>query len=208
MSIVIDVETIPIPVKEIPKANYEYLVKKSENKRSGKIIDGENYGNGAIGKFELNKIICCCIKKDDEDIISYINENINHKEDEKFIISGVFEQLVTQDHIITFNGNSFDLPMLKMRGLIHGLHTTMPFNIKQWSEHYIDVRYQLTDKYGVGDLAYWSRVFGVEPPQWGEDMDKSDLNKYPIADVAKACRDDVRCTYELYQKLNNSIKGE
>jgi len=87
------------------------------------------------------------------------------------------------------------------------LHTTMPFNIKQWSEHYIDVRYQLTDKYGVGDLAYWSRVFNIKPPQWQID-DKSDLSKYPIEDVVKGCRDDVRATYELYQKLNNQLKGE
>ena len=202
MSIVIDVETIPIPVKEIPKANYEYLVKKSENKRSGKIIDGENYGKASIGKFELNKILCCCIKKDDEKIInSYIG-------DEKELIKEVFEQLVGQDHVIGFNHISFDLPMIKMRGLIHGLHTTMPFNIKQWSDHYIDIRYQLTDKYGIGDLKYWARVFGIEPPQWDEGMDKSDLSKYPIADVVKACRDDVRCTYELYQKLNNQLKGE
>jgi len=206
--ICIDVETCPIPVKDLPPENKAYLEEKSKNKRSGKIIDGESYGQGAIGKFELNRILCCCIKKDDEDIISYINENINHKEDEKFIISGVFEQLVGQDHVIGFNHISFDLPMLKLRGLIHGLHTTMPFNIKQWSDHYIDIRYQLTDKYGIGDLKYWARVFGIEPPQWDEGMDKSDLSKYPIADVVKACRDDVRCTYELYQKLNNQLKGE
>jgi len=200
--LVIDIETAPINVKEIPKENLDYLVEKSKNKRSGKIIDGEGYGRSAIGKFELNKIICCCVKRDDEKIInSYIG-------DEKELIKEVFEQLVGQDHVIGFNHISFDLPMIKMRGLIHGLHTTMPFNIKQWSDHYIDIRYQLTDKYGIGDLKYWARVFGIEPPQWDEGMDKSDLSKYPIEDVVKACRDDVRCTAELYQKLNNSIKGE
>ena len=200
--LVIDIETAPINVKEIPKENLDYLVEKSKNKRSGKIIDGEGYGRSAIGKFELNKIICCCVKRDDEKIInSYIG-------DEKELIKEVFEQLVGQDHVIGFNHISFDLPMIKMRGLIHGLHTTMPFNIKQWSDHYIDIRYQLTDKYGIGDLKYWARVFGIEPPQWHEGMDKSDLSKYPIEDVVKACRDDVRCTAELYQKLNNSIKGE
>jgi len=200
--LVIDIETAPINVKEIPKENLDYLVEKSKNKRSGKIIDGEGYGRSAIGKFELNKIICCCVKRDDEKIInSYIG-------DEKELIKEVFEQLVGQDHVIGFNHISFDLPMIKMRGLIHGLHTTMPFNIKQWSDHYIDIRYQLTDKYGIGDLKYWARVFGIEPPQWDEGMDKSDLSKYPIADVVKACRDDVRCTYELYQKLNNQLKGE
>ena len=97
--------------------------------------------------------------------------------------------------------------MLKLRGLIHGLHTTMPFGIKSWSDHYIDVRYQLTDKYGVGDLAYWSRVFGIEPPQW-QIEDKSDMSKYPIADVVKGCKSDVQCTYELYNKLNNSLNKE
>jgi len=200
--ICIDIETSPIALKDLPPENKAYLEEKSKNKRSGKIIDGEGYGRSAIGKFELNKIICCCVKRDDEKIInSYIG-------DEKELIKEVFEQLVGQDHVIGFNHISFDLPMIKMRGLIHGLHTTMPFNIKQWSDHYIDIRYQLTDKYGIGDLKYWARVFGIEPPQWDEGMDKSDLSKYPIEDVVKACRDDVRCTAELYQKLNNSIKGE
>ena len=199
--ITIDIETAPIALKDLPPENKAYLQEKSKNKRSGKIIDGEKYGQGAIGKFELSKILCCCIKKDDEKIInSYIG-------DEKELIKEVFEQLVGQDHVIGFNHISFDLPMLKMRGIMRGLNTTMPFNIKQWSEHYIDVRYQLTDKFGVGDLAYWSRVFGIQEPQWQID-DKSDLSKYPIEDVVKGCREDVRVTAELYNRLNNQLKGE
>ena len=199
--ICIDIETSPIALKDLPPENKAYLEEKSKNKRSGKIIDGENYGQGAIGKFELNKILCCCVKEDDKEIEAFFGDS------EAGIISDVLSMLVGQDHVIGFNHISFDLPMLKMRGLIHGLHTTMPFNIKQWSEHYIDVRYQLTDKYGVGDLAYWSRVFNIKPPQWQID-DKSDLSKYPIEDVVKGCRDDVRCTHSLFLKLNNSIKGE
>jgi len=199
--ICIDVETAPIALKDLPPENKAYLEEKSKNKRSGKIIDGEGYGNGAIGKFELNKILCCCVKEDNNCIEVYKGEEI-------LIISDVFDRLRNQDHIITFNGNSFDLPMLKMRGLIHGLYTyAIDFNIKSWSEQCIDVRYQLTDKYGVGDLAYWSRALSIEPPQWQID-DKSDLSKYPIADVVKGCCEDVRCTSMLYQKLNNSIKGE
>jgi len=198
--ICIDIETCPIKMSEIPPENKAYLEEKSKNKRSGKIIDGEGYGQGAIGKFELSKILCCCIKKDDEKIInSYIG-------DERELIKEVFEQLVGQDHVIGFNHISFDLPMLKMRGIMRGLNTTMPFNIKQWSEHYIDVRYQLTDKFGVGDLKYWARVFGIEPPKWDEGMDKSDLSQYPIEQVVKACKSDVQCTYELYNKLNNAMK--
>ena len=200
--IVLDIETAPIPITAIPAKNKEYLIEKSKNKKSTntKFIDGDVYGGGAIGKFELNQIICCCVKKDDEDIVAYT-------ECEKELIESVFKQLVTQDHTITFNGNGFDLPMLKLRGILHNLHTTMSFNIKPWSEHYIDVRYQLTDQYGVGDLAYWCRVFDIEPPKW-QISDKSDMSKYPIEDVVKGCKEDVRALYELYQKLNNQIKEE
>ena len=199
MAVFIDVETAPVSLKDLPPENKAYLAEKSKNKRSGKIIDGENYGAGAIGKFELSKIICCCIKKDDEEIINaYIG-------DEKELIKEVFEQLVGQDHVIGFNHISFDLPMIKMRGLIHGLHTTMPFGIKSWSERYIDVRYQLTGQFGVGNLPYWCRVFSIIPPRW-ELEDKSNLDKYPIEDVVKGCREDVRATAELYNKLNNQLK--
>ena len=197
--IVLDKETSPIALKDLPPENKAYLEEKSKNKRSGKIIDGESYGQGAIGKFELSKILCCCVKEDNKEIEAYYD-------DEQVLIYDVFERLVHQDHIITFNGNSFDLKLLKLRGVINGLHTTMPFNIKQWSEHYIDVRYQLTDKFGVGDLKYWARVFGIEPPKWDEGMDKSDLSQYPIEQVVKACKSDVQCTYELYNKLNNAMK--
>ena len=208
MAIYLDIETKPVKMSDLPPENKEYLIEKSKNKRSGKIIDGENYGNGAIGKPELNQIICCCVKKDEEEIISYPAEMLIPQPDEKNIIDNVFKQIVTQDHIITFNGNGFDLPMLKFRGLIYGLHTTIPFNIKQWSERYIDVRYQIAGQFGVGDLAYWCRVFGIEPPEWDEAMDKNDLGKYPIEKVIENCMTDVQCTYELYQKLNNSMKGK
>jgi len=202
MSTILDIETKPVKMSDIPKENLDYLVEKSKNKKSinTKFVDGESYGGAAIGRFDLNEILCCCMKRDNEEIVAYSG-------DEKFIIKEVFTQLASQDHVITFNGNSFDLPMLKMRGLIHGLHTTMPFNIKSWSEHYIDVRYQLTDQYGVGDLSYWCRVFGIEPPKW-QIEDKSDMSKYPIEQVVKGCKEDVRATYELYQRLNNSIKGQ
>jgi len=200
--LVLDIETSPIALKDLPPENKEYLQEKSKNKRSGKIIDGEGYGQGAIGKFELSKILCCCVKEDKAPIEAYYG-------DEDVIIRRVFSMLVGQDHIITFNGNSFDLPMLKMRGLIHGLYTyAIDFNIKAWSEQCIDVRYQLTDKYGIGDLKYWARVFGIAPPKWDEGMDKSDLSQYPIEQVVKACKSDVQCTYELYQKLNNAMKKE
>jgi len=202
MAIVIDVETAPVSLKDLPPKNKEYLIEKSKNKRSGKIIDGESYGNGAIGKFELNRILCCCVKENDEEIEAYYGDN------EHVLIYDVFERLINQDHIITFNGNSFDLPMLKHRGLLHGLYTyAIDFNIKAWSEQCVDVRYQLTDKYGLGDLAYWCRAFGIKPPEWQID-DKSDLSKYPIADVVKGCTDDVRATSELYNKLNNAMKKE
>ena len=199
MAIVIDVETCPIKISEIPKENYEYLVKKSENKRSGKIVDKNGYGGGAIGKPELNKIICCCTKINDKEIVSHIGE-------EKDIIKEVFGLLVNQDLIIGFNSNSFDLPLLKLRGIVNGLHTcSIRFGIKNWSERLIDVRYQLAGQYDVGDLSYWCRVFGIEPPEWDEDMDKSDLSKYPIEKVVENCITDVQCTYMLYQKLNNSL---
>ena len=202
MSVILDVETCPIPMNQIPAENKEYLVEKSKNKRSGKIIDGESYGNGAIGKFELNRILCCCMKKDDQ-------ETIAHTGDEKDIISDVFGDIRGESTIVGFNSNSFDLPMLKMRGIINGLHTcVIPFNIKNWSEHFVDVRYQLTDQYGVGDLSYFARVFGIDPPKWDEGMDKSDLSQYPIEQVVKACKDDVRATSELYNRLNNKLKGE
>ena len=200
--ICVDIETCPIKISEIPKENKEYLIEKSKNKRSGKIIDGDNYGKASIGKFELNRILCCCVKEDDKEIEAFFGDS------EAGIISDVFSMLKNQDHIIGFNSNSFDLPLIKMRGLIHGLYTyAIDFNIKAWDLRCVDVRYQLTDKYGAGDLAYWCRVFDIEPPQWQID-DKSDLSKYPIADVVKGCTDDVRATSELYNKLNNAMKKE
>ena len=201
MSIVIDIETAPIPVNELPAKNKEYLIEKSKPKKSKKIIIGEGYGNGAIGKFELSKILCCCVKEDDKEIEAFFGDS------EAGIISDVFNMLKNQDHIIGFNSNSFDLPLIKMRGLIHGLYTyAIDFNIKPWDLRCVDVRYQLTDKYGIGDLKYWARVFGIAPPKWDEGMDKSDLSQYPIEQVVKACKSDVQCTYELYNKLNNAMK--
>ena len=199
--LVLDIETSPIEVNDLPPKNKEYLIDYSKPKKTKKVIKGDSYGNGAIGKFELNRILCCCVKEDDKEIEAYYG-------DEDVTIRQAFSRLVHQDHIITFNGNSFDLPMLKMRGLIHGLYTyAIDFNIKAWSEQCVDVRYQLTDKYGIGDLKYWARVFGIAPPKWDLE-DKSDMSKYPIEDVIKGCKEDVRVTAELYNKLNNAMNKE
>lgn len=198
--ITFDIETCPIKMSELPPENKAYLEEKSKNKRSGKIIDGDIYGKGAIGRWDLNEIICCCTKIDDKEIVSRTGE-------EKDIINAVFKVLVSQDHVIGFNSNSFDLPMLKMRGIINGIHTCMPFNIKSWDEHYRDVRFMLTDQYGIGNLAYFCRVFKIAPPRW-ELEDKSNLGKYPIEQVVKGCKEDVRATYELYNLLNDKKENK
>ena len=198
--IVIDIETAPVKIAEIPEENLAYLLEKNKSKRTQKIFEMDKdkitgFGPSAIGMPELSKIICCCALDGDGG-----EQHIPYNISERDILLDVAGRLKNAGQIVTFKGNSFDLPMLKIRGLLNGVAMPIPFNIKPWDDTYIDISYQLAGQYGIGSLSYWANVFGIKPPKWEID-DKSDLGKYPIGDVVKSCREDVRCTWELFQKL-------
>lgn len=113
-------------------------------------------------------------------------------------------------HLVGFNSNVFDFPMIAKRMLINYLPLPTFFDVsdlKPWlREHWVDVKEAY--RFGVYDsnasLALLCEVFGVESPKG--DIQGKDIAKvyYEIGDVnriAKYCNNDVKATAEVYLRL-------
>lgn len=113
-------------------------------------------------------------------------------------------------HLVGFNSNNFDFPMIAKRMLINYLPLP-PFldvvDLKPWlREHWVDLKE--TYKFGVFDanasLAMLCEVFGIESPK--SDISGKDVSKvfYETGDtdrIARYCNFDVKSTAELYLRL-------
>lgn len=113
-------------------------------------------------------------------------------------------------HLVGFNSNNFDFPMIAKRMLINYLPLPPFFDVsdlKPWERgHWCDLKD--TYKFGVYDsnasLALLCETFGIETPK--SDISGKDVSKvyYETGDVdriARYCNLDVKATAELYLRL-------
>ena len=113
-------------------------------------------------------------------------------------------------HLVGFNSNVFDFPMIAKRMLINYLPLPPFFDVvdlKPWlREHWVDLKE--TYKFGVYDsnvsLAMLCETFKIESPK--ADIQGKDVSKvyYETGDtdrIARYCNNDVKATAELYLRL-------
>lgn len=231
--IALDIETVPVDINKLSPDVIRYLLEKDENKRTDNTrffkkqkepdLNTLEYGGNAIDKWYLNKIICCCMY-DGEKYYKFsfsehaiFTDNILKEEvkfnTEKFMLDRINNEINNYGQFITFNGNTFDMPMLRMRSIENKVTTNISNDIQPWDKFkYIDVRYELigADKFSVGDLGFMCNKLGIKPPGW--QFDKSLMKNYwddgRIDEIIKGCCEDVRATWELheYLELYNKIK--
>lgn len=113
-------------------------------------------------------------------------------------------------HLVGFNSNVFDFPMIAKRMLINYLPLP-PFldvvDLKPWERsHWVDLKEAY--KFGVYDanasLALLCEVFGIESPKSdisGKDVSKIFYETGNTDRIAKYCNLDVKSTAELYLRL-------
>jgi DNA polymerase elongation subunit (family B) len=115
--------------------------------------------------------------------------------------------------LITYNGRSYDGPMLMFRSAQLGIQPSMtlvPPRFKQ--EFHLDLmevfNFQgaLRENYS---LDYWCRRFDVESPKGG--IDGSQVTRAyrqgRIEEIGEYCLRDVRATAQLYLKLKDTLLG-
>jgi len=106
---------------------------------------------------------------------------------------------------VTFNGNSFDLPVLRYRAMVHGVSapglSTRPY-FHRYTEDAIDLCDALSSfgSQGKATLHEISRIMGL--PGKPKGFDGGEVERYfhegKIKEIADYCQSDVVNTYRLW----------
>lgn len=127
---------------------------------------------------------------------------------EKKLLQDAWEVLSEFDHFTTFNGNSFDIPILLMRSAIHRARPSVSISTKRYTiSNHTDCRMVLGnwDNYAKGNLNFYCRLLLGETSSGefgGADIQELwNLELYD--DIIEHCLDDCRLTYKLYDVITN-----
>jgi DNA polymerase elongation subunit (family B) len=139
---------------------------------------------------------------------------------EKQVIKNFWENCMNYDEYITFNGRTFDIPVLMIRSAINGIRPTRNLMLNRYlgSQQYVNYRHvDLFDqlsfdgaRYGnTLGLHFWARAFGIASPKEGEltgDKVTEYFRQGQGLDIAKYCMNDVIATAALYEKWNKYLR--
>lgn len=114
--------------------------------------------------------------------------------------------LMNPAHLITFNGLNFDLPYCVQRSMMLGIKVpanVRPLFLSKYKDHHVDLMQLYTcGVYGeYVSLKELCIAFGIEPPK-GDGADVPRLYaEDKIDEIVAHCRDDLRATKELYERM-------
>lgn len=150
-----------------------------------------------------SNLICCfgwCPEGGEPDSIL-----LQHETKEADFIAAIWDVLSTFDHFVTFNGNNFDIPILKIHSMKHRIRPAVNFDTKRYSTtgNHIDVRMVLGnwDQYAKGNLDFYlQQLLGRGKP---DDISGVMVGDYwdcgMHKEIAEYCRGDAKDTMDLYQ---------
>lgn len=134
---------------------------------------------------------------------------------EKEMLQKFWDIATKYDAFVTFNGRSFDVPFMMVRGAVHGIKPTKNLLANRYLQYqpqnakHVDLLDQLSF-YGAmrrkGSLHLWTRCFGIESPKaqgvTGDDV-RGLFKEGKYKEIAKYNARDLRATLELYRKYRD-----
>jgi hypothetical protein len=140
--------------------------------------------------------------------------------DETELLTAFWDIARHYEHIVTFNGRSFDVPFVYLRSAL----LNVAISRKDWlgyryqTEPHCDLAEQLTF-YGVSgregaarrfNLDFYCKAFGIESPKShgvsGRDMNTL-VSEGRFREIAEYCLRDVRATVMLFQIWRDRLAG-
>lgn len=139
---------------------------------------------------------------------------------EKTVIEHFWENCLSYDEYITFNGRTFDIPVLMIRSAVNNIRPARNLMLNRYlgSQQYANYRHvDLFDqlsfdgaRYGnTLGLHFWARAFGISSPKDGELTGEKVTEYFRQGrglEIAKYCIQDVLATAALYEKWDRYLR--
>ena len=225
--LVLDIETVGMPLASFDEAQQQYLLKfaereetpeRQERKREELIAQLNLYPFTAqvvaIGMLNIEsqrgRVYYQAPEREswtsEDNLIGYESGS------ESEILKRFWEDVRPYRQLITFNGRGFDCPFLLLRSAILGVKPSRNLMAARFDPEHIDLLEQLTF-YGAirrFNLDFYCRAFGIESPKGrlsGPQMNQLFAEKR-YREIAQYCALDVRATAELYRRWREFLSFE
>ena len=208
-SCVFDLETIanPVIIPFLPEVEANKNM-KDPVKIANDIAKKKTAQVEKMGLDPTQSLICCAsfLDLETDEMKSFM---LSPELDERTLLTDVWEHLYDYKRFISFNGNSFDVPMLKFHSLINKVYPSVILSQKKYQiENHVDVRMILGnwDNNAKGTLDYYSKII-LGPAAGGktEGVDGSMVqgmwNDGKYDEIKKYCERDVRILGAVYRRL-------
>ena len=135
-----------------------------------------------------------------------IGQNDFETDPERQLLQAVWDEIETVDTIVTFNGYSFDIPLLMRRSWYLGVEPSKRIDMRKYQNgNHIDVRMVLGnwDSYARGNLdLYGSLKLDIGKTDGiSGSMVQGLWDSKEFAKVKAYCEDDCLLTWKLYESL-------
>lgn len=208
-TVVLDLETVPnlAMVALLPPVEAKGTLKDPE-KIAADIEEKQlkQLEDMALSPF-TNLICCACFcDADTDEVTSFMLDPTTL--DEKPLLENIWEHLHQYDRFCTFNGNAFDIPVLRFHSMVNRVQPSVNISTAKYRiDNHIDVRAILGDyqQFAKGNLDWYCRII------LSADNGKTDgINGATVqhlwdcgcyAEIQEYCENDVRILAQLYRRM-------
>lgn len=202
-----DLETIadPAAIPFLPpiKAPGNY---KDPVKIEAYLADGKKTQISKMGLNPFTSLICVFGWRNSDGESGEIKlANVKKEED---LLINAWEVIRQHDRLVTFNGNGFDVPIMKIHSMIQRVQPTMNIQTKRYyspDSNHIDLRAVIFsgENNPTGSLDFiCQRVLGIKKTS-GVDGSKVQgmWDDGKVDEIAAYCKQDVKMTHELFDEV-------
>ncbi len=218
--VAVDIEVAGLEWEELDEATRHYLMAREKNAE-----DAENVRHRLALVRGLGRVVAIGMWNLDKDTGAVLSQGSGakwepfeeipgtkiHRGNETEILREFWKLASSWGTIVSFNGRSYDGPVLMTRSAILGIAPTRHLAGQRYRiDEHCDLM-DVLDFHGAArpsySLDFWCRRFGVESPKGRMDgsqvAEKAREGRYD--EIAEYCLRDTRATADLYRKLEGTL---
>ena len=151
--------------------------------------------------------LICCVSMFDIDSGETKSILLPPDGSEKDLLVELWDALHCFERFVTFNGNAFDIPVLRFHSMVHRVQPSVNISTARYRiENHIDVRAILGnyESFAKGSLDWYCRIIlGTGKPDGINGATVQHLwDCGCYAEVRDYCENDVRILAQLYERMN------